>query len=159
MILEFGTGRGYGALAMARALADAGIDGTIWTIDVVPHDRPFEWLLRDERGVRVERRSRRDMWAEYFPPAWTQRIVPLAGRSREVMRHWPDERLVELAFVDGGHDLATARHDIHVACAYSASRFGLLADDHIERPGYGVVAAFRELFGDHPPLVVVPTSW
>jgi methyltransferase family protein len=160
VVLEFGTGRGYGALSMAWAMADHGIDGMIWTIDLVPHGQAFDWILRDERGPRVERTSRERLWGERFPRAWLARITPLTGRSREIMRKWDAARGgIELAFVDGGHDLATARHDILAACLLAGPRFGLLADDYIERPGYGVVAAFRELFGDPPPITLLQTAW
>ena len=123
------------------------------------HSRPFDWLLRDERGDRIERSARADIWAERFPQEWIERIIPLAGRSDDVLRDWPRGRTVELAFVDGGHDIGTARHDVLAACGLSAERFGLLADDYVERPGYGVVQAFRELFGDRPPVTVLTTTW
>ena len=32
-ILEFGTGRGFGALSMARAIIDSNLDSNIYTID------------------------------------------------------------------------------------------------------------------------------
>ena len=160
-VLELGTGRGYGALSMAWAMADNAIDGRVYTVDVVPHDRPFQWALRDARGVRVELRSRADLWRSEFRPAWTDRIVPLEGRSDQVMRAWRAKGLpeIDLAFVDGGHDRATASHDLLAACALSAERSALLADDYATRTGFGVVEAFRELVGRGAPLTVIYASW
>lgn len=160
VVLEFGTGRGYGALSMARAMADYGIDGNVWTIDVVRQDEAFAWLLRDDAGPRTAHSSREQTWRASFPSEWIDRIVPLHGKSTDVMRSWPEEgRSIDLAFVDGGHDLATARHDLLAACAFGGDRLGVLADDYVERPGYGVVTAFRELLGEPPPVTVVQTSW
>lgn len=160
-ILEFGTGRGYGALCMAWAMADHDIPGRIWTIDLVGHRTPFEWTLRDSGGPRVERWSRQALWSRCFPAEWIRRVLPLEGRSERVMARWADQGrpAVDLAFVDGGHDLETARHDLLAAIGVGSDRLGLLADDYLERPGIGVVSAFRELFGDPVPVAVVHTTW
>lgn len=133
---------------MARALVEHGIDGLVHTVDLVPQGRAFHWALRDERGARIERRSRADVWRA-FPEAWTRRIVTHAGRSDAVARDLIGRRAippVELAFVDGGHDHRTARHDLLASAVLSADRLGILADDVVERPGYGVARAVRELF-------------
>ncbi|MBI3522153.1 MAG: class I SAM-dependent methyltransferase, partial [Chloroflexi bacterium] len=115
-VLEFGTGRGYGALCMAWAMAVHGISGTISTIDLVPQRRSFDWLYRDERGVHEEPSSRESFWRSRFPRAWLERIVPLEGRSASVVeRLRRDETGFDLAFVDGGHDRATAGHDLLAA--------------------------------------------
>lgn len=160
-VLEFGTGRGYGALCMARALVEHGLPGRVFTIDLVPHDREFPWAFRDETGARTERWSRRAFWERTFAPEWLERIVPVAGTTRAVMRaagrHGIDG--VELAFVDAGHDYAAARHDLLAAFGVSGPRFALLADDCADRPGYGVARAVRELFAGRFPVVLLPTEW
>lgn len=160
-VVEVGTGRGYGALSMAWAMTAERLDGTVYTIDLIPPHRRIEWVLQDEdRGARVERRSRESVWSA-FPVEWTSRIVSLTGRSDRIFQHWRERGLpkIDLAFVDGGHDRATARRDVAAVCALSAPRFGLLADDFVDRPGYGVKAAFQEVFRDTVPLTIIRTSW
>ena len=50
-VVETGTARGFSALCMARAMADAGAHGKIVTFDVLPHDVRFLWnCIRDVEG-------------------------------------------------------------------------------------------------------------
>lgn len=160
-LIEFGTGRGYGCLSMARALVDRGIDGRVYTIDVVPDDVPLEWAFRDGAGPRTERWSRAAFWERHIPAAWRERVTSLCGRSTSVVQIWSRLELprVEFAFVDGGHDRATARHDILAALHLSADRLGLLIDDVADRPGFGVAAAVRELLSQAATVTMVPTDW
>lgn len=161
VVLELGTGRGYGALCMARALVEAGIEGRVHSVDLVAHDRPIEWPYADERGPRVERWSRERFWREHVPREWTDRIVPLTGTSTSVMSGWVrrGRPLVDLAFVDGGHDRATARHDVLAAVALGSDAFGMLLDDVADRPGFGVAAVVREFLIDRFPVVLIPADW
>lgn len=159
-ILEFGTGRGYGALCMARALVDHGIDGRVHTIDLVPSDEKVDWAYADDRGPKVERWSRGSFWAAHVPPTWTERVVSLSGRSSDVMdrqgRRLPP---IDLAFIDGGHDRATARHDILATVSVGSDRLGMLLDDVADRPGFGVASAVRELLAERFPVVLIPADW
>jgi predicted O-methyltransferase YrrM len=159
-IIEFGTGRGYGALCMARALVDHEIDGLVRTVDLVPADQEIAWAYADDRGPRVERWTRQSFWAAHVPRAWAERIVSLVGRSPEVIdreaRRIPP---IDLAFIDGGHDRAAARHDILAAAALGSDRLGMLLDDVAERPGFGVATAVRELLAERFPVVLIPADW
>ena len=38
VLLDIGTSRGFSAIAMTRALIDAGMNGHVWTVDVVAHN-------------------------------------------------------------------------------------------------------------------------
>lgn len=146
---------------MARALVEHDVEGLVHTIDLVPHDRAFDWTLRDDAGARVVTRSRRDVWRA-FPAAWTERIVSLAGRSDAVARDLVRRRSVppvDLAFVDGGHDHRTARHDLLASAVLSGDTIAILADDVVERPGYGVARAVRELFTEGFGVTMLATDW
>ncbi len=127
----------------------------------MPPDRPFEWVLRDAAGPRTERWSRRDFWARHFPATLTERIVSLSGRSDRVVREWSRNGLpaVGLAFVDGGHDYRTARHDLLAAAHLGDDALGILVDDVVDRPGFGVHRAVRELFAGRVPVTMLETDW
>lgn len=161
VVLEFGTGRGYGALSAAAAMVDLGIDGTVFTIDVVGPDDQFDWTLRDKSGARTTRRSRRQVWAEHVSSAWIGKVVELTGRTIDVVSRWEHDGWpsVDLAFVDGGHDLRTARFDLAAAVRLASSHAGILVDDYAVRPGFGVVEAVRELFKGRAPITLIPTEW
>lgn len=160
-ILEFGTGRGYASLCMARALHDLGLPGQILTIDLVPPERPIEWDYREAGGARTRYVSRRAFWRQRFPAAWLERIVELCGHSDEIVSTWAERGLpaIDLAFVDGGHDLRTARHDLLAAFLLSGPKLGLLADDVADQPGYGVRQALMETAASLLPIALIPTSW
>lgn len=160
-ILEFGTGRGFGALSMARALVELGLPGRVLTVDLVPPTRRSEWAFRIDGMPRTKTWSRAAFWEAHVPLAWRERVVSLTGRSRDVVRRWTVRGLpsIELAFVDGGHDFDTAVHDLSAACRLAGDRLGILADDYVVRPGFGVVAAVQDLLGGRVPVDVIRTSW
>jgi hypothetical protein len=132
-ILEFGTGRGFGSMSMAMAAEDAGLDTRIYTVDMVPPTQPQSWALDEGDGPKVVSRSLREVWAQ-FPAAWTERVRLLTGTSGPVMRDWfadPSRPAVDFAFVDGGHDYWTARHDVLASLlAGRGGRMSLLLDDY-----------------------------
>jgi len=49
-VLEFGTGRGYGAISMVKASLNQGFECTIWTIDRVSPLIPQPWPIDEEEG-------------------------------------------------------------------------------------------------------------
>lgn len=157
-VLEFGTGRGYMALAAARAMHEHDIDGVIYTVDVIAPDIEVDWVLRDPDGPRVQRWSRRAFWTAHFPPEWLRHVREMTYTSRRALAGWRRRRLpdVALAFVDGGHDYSTARHDLLGAVAIGAPSLGILGDDVVERAGFGVLPAVRQLFGDFEGVTLVP---
>lgn len=136
-LLEFGTGRGYGCLCAARAMADQGIDGRVFTIDMVGDDEAFEWPIDEGAGPRVARLCRSEVWARAVPAEWRRRIEPLRGRTGQVMRRWPGPP-VECAFIDAGHGYASVRHDFYSLLGVAAERFGILFDDYAPTLGFGV---------------------
>ena len=54
-IIETGTVRGFSALCMAKALSDAKFEGSIFTIDVLPHDKKMFWnCAADHRRQTIQ---------------------------------------------------------------------------------------------------------
>ena len=43
VILDIGTARGFSAIIMARALLDANLEGTVYTVDVIEHQTELIW--------------------------------------------------------------------------------------------------------------------
>lgn len=137
VLLEFGTGRGYGCLCAAWAMEDQGIDGRVFTVDMVDDDEAFDWPIDEGEGPRVARLSRSKVWSQAAPAEWQRRIQRLRGRSSHVMRRWTGPP-VEMAFIDGGHGYEAVRHDFYAALGVAAERFGILFDDYAPMPGFGV---------------------
>ena len=140
VILEFGTGRGYGAVCMARALAENGIDGSVYTIDQRRYNEKQFWVLDDGNGPRLESLAWSDVWPNHFPASWLERIHCLNGLSVDVMRRWKVAGLpeIEFTYIDGGHDYATVKHDFYSMLRVAAPSFQVLFDDYAQKPGFGV---------------------
>lgn len=139
-ILEFGTGRGYGALSMARALVEHGIDGQVFTIDLLPQDAKQTWWIDTGSRPQVLDLSRAEVWERHVDPAWVARVTCLTGHSFRIMERWKDRSLpaVDLAFVDGGHGYEIVKHDFYSLLGVAGTGFCALLDDYAERPGFGV---------------------
>lgn len=140
-VLEIGTGRGFGALSMAMAADDADLDTVIYTVDRLSPDTPQDWAMRDEAGDRMVRASITQVWAS-LPERWTSRVRFLTGRSTDCLHRWmgrPDAPAVDFAFIDGGHDYWTVRHDVAASLAASRGRpLAMLLDDYGGVQGHAV---------------------
>jgi len=139
-ILEFGTGRGYGALCMARALVDCGIDGQVYSIDFRRFDEEQDWCIDRGDGPNVERLSLSGVWSQHCPRLWTERVWPLTGTSATVMAHWKRRGLPppDFAFIDGSHDYSPVKHDFYSFLNVASVPFRVLFADYTRRPDFGV---------------------
>lgn len=139
-ILEFGTGRGYGALCMAQAAVDGGVDCTVWTIDRIPPTHVQPWAIDEGDAPRVVQRSLEQVWGAHIPAELTQRIHCLTGDSRTVIRPWRREGRprIDFCFIDGGHDYRTVKHDLLASFQLANPGCSMVLDDYTDRRGYGV---------------------
>jgi hypothetical protein len=133
VVLEIGTGRGYGALAMAMAATDAKLSTRIFTVDVLAPSETQRWALDEGDGPLVVERSIHEVWGQ-LPSAWTTRIDFLTGSSVAAMQRFLTNRAnppVDFAFIDGGHDYWTVRHDVLASLLAARGRaITLLLDDY-----------------------------
>lgn len=140
VILEFGTGRGYGALCMARALVEHQLPGTIYSIDKrTPKDR-WAWQYDNGSGPKCENLSWEEIWPKYFEASWLKRIECLNGTTADVMATWKVKGLpkVDFAFIDGGHDFSSVKHDFYSVIEVVSPAFQILFDDYVDKPGFGI---------------------
>jgi hypothetical protein len=138
--LEFGTGRGFGALCMARAMVDNDIDGKIYTINLHRFDERLEWAINEGNGSSVESLSIQEVWAKHVPVEWATRIHHICGNSVDIMAKWrssgfPDP---DLAFIDGGHDYRTVKHDYYSMLAIAVPSKRILFDCYAVKLDFGV---------------------
>ena len=163
VILEFGTGRGYGALCMARAAVECGLDSLVYSIDRRQFDEKLAWPIDYESGPVMETLSLSDVWSSHCPPEWVDRVRCLTGSSVEIIRKWkscglPDP---ELAYIDGGHDYDTVKHDFYGMLHLAAPPFRVLFDDYADRPGFGICRLVDEELAPvfAPEVVVTGSAW
>ena len=156
-ILEFGTGRGYGSICMAKAAWDAGIPCTLWTIDKIPPTTPQLWPIDEGNGPEIKQLSLAQIWDQYLPAQLTQRIHCLTGDSAPVMKKWRQngKPSIDFCFIDGGHDYWTVKHDFLSALKVVNPGCTFLFDDYIERNDYGIKRLVdREIRRHIPPQAI-----
>lgn len=143
-VLEFGTGRGYGAVCMAQASVDAGFECTVLTIDQIPETRKQQWIIDEGSGPQVKSLSLKEAWSRFCPSETVDRITVLAGDSSSIMARWRHEGLmkVDLVFLDAGHDYWSVKHDFLAALAVANPHASFVFDDYGERQRYGVKRLF-----------------
>ena len=139
LVLEFGTGRGYGALCMARAMHEHDIDGQVVTIDAVAYHEQQEWPIDWGNGPLVEKLACSDVWPKMFPDGWLKLIRCLNASSSDAMARWPsDLGSVDFVYIDGGHDHETVRHDFYSSLVAVGATFRMLFDDYSDNPKLGI---------------------
>jgi len=139
-VLEFGTGRGYGAISMAKASLDQGFECNIWTIDRISPSTPQPWPIDEGEGPAVKYLSLQEVWEKYLPVEVRERIHCLTGDSFRVMRRGKKSGLpqIDFFFIDGGHDYWTVKHDFIAALQVTNPGAIFVFDDYGARQGYGV---------------------
>ena len=98
---------------MARALLDANLDGTVYTIDVVDHNSQRAWHGgKNDPGEPLAGLSisRSEMWSRWFAEE-ALRVTPICGQSHKVLDNWSFGP-IELAFIDGEHTYGAVRRDL-----------------------------------------------
>jgi predicted O-methyltransferase YrrM len=138
-ILEIGTASGYGTLSMAWAMSDNNIDGKIFTIDPIPISEKTERPLYDHsnKGQRIENVSVQEIWKKVAKQDWLDRVVTLCGYSGEIMRKNNLPKF-DFAYIDGAHFFEAVKHDFYSVINNAAGEFGILFDDYVDRPQYGI---------------------
>ncbi|MBZ9920097.1 MULTISPECIES: class I SAM-dependent methyltransferase [unclassified Mesorhizobium] len=138
-VVETGTARGFSAICMAKALADAGACGHVVTLDVLPHHHRFYWNCIDDHDGR---KSRAELLRPWQPLA--DRIIFLQGDSLLQLPRVGVNR-IHFAFIDAQHTRKNvlAEH----RCVSGVQREGdmVVFDDVTPGSFDGVVEAVAEI--------------
>ena len=136
--LDVGTARGFSAMAIARAILDSGVEGRVYTIDVIDQDELRAWHVAKQRDDELEGAppmSRSEIWRRWFAED-SAAVSPIAGRSLEVLEAWPHGP-IDMAFLDGSHAFADVKGELEMLDSLMAERCAIVMDDfHL-----GMVAA------------------
>tara|TARA_Y100001936_G_C15994411_1_gene624223 strand:- start:12 stop:878 length:867 start_codon:yes stop_codon:yes gene_type:complete len=140
IIVELGTGRGYGAVAMAAAVRDEAYEAQIHTIDLTPETSEFEWIYADENGIETSRStSLCSFWGKELPAELTNRISFHCADTATVHSILEQESLeADLVFIDGDHSYFGVALDFYSSHSRSAEGAVFVFDDYSDRSGYGV---------------------
>ena len=123
--LDIGTARGFSAAAMARAMLDSGMDGHVYTVDVIDHDETLDWHAEkhDHDDPLAGRRiARAAIWSEWAAEE-RHRITPITGRSTAILGNWRHGP-IDVAFLDGSHTYEDVKAELGLLA-------GMMADDGV----------------------------
>ena len=132
VVLDIGTARGFSAMAMARAMADASIDGgggDVYSVDVIGHRESRGWHVDKQAvddplsGIEM---SRAEIWERWFPDE-SAMVTPVTARSSEVLSDWRHGP-IDLAFIDGSHTYDNVKRELS-ALDSSMRRGGVIVLD------------------------------
>lgn len=139
-ILETGTARGFSALCMAKALLDAGQQGVILTIDIVPHEQEIYWNCIDDLDGKKSRRELLRPWHDLVG----RFIVFVWGDSRSILPALSVDR-VHFAFIDGAHSYADVMFEFGEVAAKQRPGDVIVFDDVNEEKFPGIYKAVQEI--------------
>ena len=123
--LDIGTARGFSAVVMARAMLDSGMEGHVYTVDVIDHDETLDWHVEkhDHDDPLAGRRiTRAAIWSEWAAEE-ADRVTPITGRSMEILGEWR-HGLIDVAFLDGSHTYEDVKAELEMLA-------GMMADDGV----------------------------
>jgi len=155
-ILEFGTGFGYSALCMAKALTDSNINGKIYTIDRKGNDEKIfrYYQLPNERVPQKNKISNKETWKSIAPIEWIDKIIPLQGYSGVMMDENKFDN-IDFCYVDGIHTYDGTKHDFLSFLKVASNNFSVLFDDYIDRDFYGVKEFIDKEVADNFDLTLI----
>jgi predicted O-methyltransferase YrrM len=123
--LEIGFGRGYSAVCAAKAMTDAGLEGTITVVDPV----------LDEGQI--------SRMSQVFPAAWLSRIRYAKGESAVVLPQIKER--FDMVYIDGDHRYEAVKGD-WAACREMFDRVALFDDYHLpSRAGQADIECARAI--------------
>ena len=123
--LDIGTARGFSAVVMARAMLDSGMEGHVYTVDVIDHDEALDWHVEkhdcdDPLAGRLITRA--SIWSEWAAEE-RHRITPITGRSTAILGDWRHGP-IDVALLDGSHTYQDVKAELGMLA-------GMMADDGV----------------------------
>lgn len=138
-VLELGTGRGLGCLALASAAEKHEVPMSITTVDIYDEETDQDWPLRIDGEDLNLATSRHDIWNRYFSPSFLGMIDQRCGKTHHVLRELADSgEGYDLIFIDAGHDLHSVVQDLVGATELLHPRGSVLMDDFSPLDDYGI---------------------
>ena len=152
-ILELGTGRGLGAIAMAEAAHSRGFSTQITTVDALRSNQAQSWPIEQDGIRQVLHASRDQIWSRHFSSKISEAVTQVCGTTTTVLpRLLRESRQFDFIFIDAGHDLYSVVHDLAYSSMLLAPGGCILMDDFAPGSDYGfatcmVSAQARKIFG------------
>ena len=131
VLLDVGTARGFSAITMARAMLDAGLEGRVYSIDIIDHYESRNWHVSKHKadeplaGVQMTRSRIWDQWYEDE----ASRVAAITGNSHDVLNHW-NYGEIDLAFLDGSHTYDSVKKELSLLDSLMSPGGTIVLDDY-----------------------------
>lgn len=140
-IIETGTARGFSSLCMAKALSDSEFEGSICTIDVLPHFKKMFWNCAADH-IRGEQ-SRNDLLSDWSD-LLDRYIIFFQGYSRHIFPKIALSR-IHFAFLDGAHTYKDVLYEFNFISKRQKKGDIVVFDDYNVKDFPGVVNAVKNI--------------
>jgi hypothetical protein len=122
-VVNIGTARGHSAVCSAIALTEAGRNGEIHTVDIIPPAQPRNWhgSQPDSDPLKGNETSMKDLIGRFHDPS--DNDVPIifhTGESNDIIPSL--DCSPDLVFHDAGHTYQIVKNDVEVSNTLSDSR-------------------------------------
>jgi predicted O-methyltransferase YrrM len=143
-VLELGTGRGLGALALADAAREHRLECEVTSVDIIPPTDRQWWPIEVDGEQKELRTSIDEIWGKHIDEDLRQCIRLRTGKTTSVLPAMAREgREFDLIFIDAGHDLFSVIHDLSYSAVLLSRDGVILMDDFapLEEFGLGICVA------------------
>ncbi len=139
IICDFGTARGFSAIAMGEAVSECDANVPIFTFDILPHDKKMFWNSPADNGGP---QSRREIWKGLSVDA---DIVFFEGPISSSIDRIKNPRIL-VAFLDSQHSLEQVEIELMFVIRNQSSSGGIIIfDDYGSNGMEGVKKAAEKL--------------
>ena len=133
-IIDVGTARGFSSLIMSKVLNDLSINGQIYTIDIIPHNKKIFWNCYADHIFGKQTRGQ--LLKEYNN--LIKDINFLTGESFKEINKINLDR-INFAFIDGSHEYDDVKKDFNEISRKQVKGDLILFDDYTKNFFNGVV--------------------
>ena len=137
-VLELGTGRGLGILAMADQVQALGYPAELVSVDIIAPAAKQKWPICLDGAYSSNARSVDEVWKKHFSDL-SARITLRTGATTAVLPALlKEDRKFDFIFVDAGHDVYSVFHDFAYSCLLLAEHGEILMDDFAPTEPFGL---------------------
>jgi predicted O-methyltransferase YrrM len=137
-VLELGTGRGLGILAMADQVQGLGYMAELVSVDIIPPAAKQNWPLCLDGQNSSEARSLDEVWSKHFSDLKAGITLSTGATTAVLPALLKEGRKFDFIFVDAGHDVYSVFHDFAYSCLLLAEDGEILMDDFAPTEPYGL---------------------
>ena len=137
-VLELGTGRGLGILAMADQVQALGYLAELLSVDIIAPAAKQKWPICLVGEHSSEVRSVDEVWSKHFPELRAGIKLRTGATTTVLPAIFKEGRKFDFIFIDAGHDVYSVFHDFAYSCLLLAGDGEILMDDFAPTEPFGL---------------------